>query len=253
MIALKKISYNHGALPVLDGLSFSMPENSITCIMGPSGCGKTTLLRLISGSLPLREGSIEGLPEETPACMFQDSRLLPWKTLRGNIDLILQKIHTLQKRSQIIAELLQMVELEEFAHYYPQQLSGGMCQRGALARAFALPSRLLLMDEPFQALDMGLKLDLFKVFRRLWEQYRRTALLVTHSIQEAVLLGDEILVLSARPGRLLARFENPLPREERRPYESQLPELERELRLTLVNAWHEGRKKKDVREKDRGC
>lgn len=248
MIILKQIHYSRGILPVLDGVSFSMPENSITCIMGPSGCGKTTLLRLIAGSLALQNGNIDGLPAETPACIFQEPRLLPWKTLKGNMDLILQKTHAPQKRTRIITELLRLVELEDFADYYPHQLSGGMCQRGALARAFALPSRLLLMDEPFQALDLGLKLGLFTAFSRLWEQDRRTVLLVTHSIQEAVLLGDEILVLSARPGRLLARFVNPLPQKERRPYESQQPELEQELRLTLINAWREERSKETERD-----
>ena len=126
------------------------------------------------------------------------------------------------------------MELGDFASYYPHELSGGMCQRGALARAFALPSKLLLMDEPFQSLDPALKLGLIEAFRRLWEADRRTALLVTHNIQEATLLGDRILLLSRRPARLVKSLDNPVPPAERSPYSAGVLALERELYLSSM-------------------
>ncbi len=234
MICLNHIHYEYGELPVLEELSFSLQDKSITCLLGPSGCGKTTLLNLISGNLPCQRGDISGLPVGHTAYLFQEPRLLPWKTLERNLDLVLRRIYPPEKRSEIIEEILTLVELRDFAAFYPHQLSGGMRQRGALARAFALPSELLLMDEPFQALDPALKLGLINVFRRLWERDRRTALLVTHNIQEATLLGDHILVLSRRPARLLKKIANPVLREERFPYSEGVLALERELHLTLM-------------------
>ena len=234
MISLSHIHYKYGELPVLEDLSFSLQDKGITCLLGPSGCGKTTLLNLISGNLPCQEGEIAGLPAGHTAYLFQEPRLLPWKTLERNLDLVLRRIYPPEKRSEIIEEMLALVELQDFAEFYPHQLSGGMRQRGALARAFALPSELLLMDEPFQAQDPALKHDLINVFRRLWERDRRTALLVTHNIQEATLLGDHILVLSRRPARLLKSIANPILREKRLPYSEGVLTLERELHLTLT-------------------
>ena len=228
------IHHSYGALSVLEGLSFTLQKERITCLLGPSGCGKTTLLNLISGNLPLQKGEISGLPEGGPAYLFQEPRLLPWKTLGGNIDLVLRRSYPPEERAGVIEKLLSLVELKGFASYYPHQLSGGMRQRGALARAFALPSELLLMDEPFQSLDPALKLGLIEVFRRLWEGDRRTSLLVTHNFQEATLLGDHILVLSQRPAGLVKILENPVPPKERKPYGAKVLALEQELYLSLM-------------------
>jgi len=234
MIVVSNVSHHYGDLSVLDDISFNLDKGSITCLLGPSGCGKTTLLNLLSGGMPLQSGLIGGGPESGSAYLFQEPRLLPWKTLGDNIDLILKNLYEVDKRREIIAEMLSLVELEEFGDYYPHELSGGMRQRGALARAFAFPSDLLLMDEPFQALDPALKLNLIAVFQRLWKRDQRTALLVTHNIQEATLLGDRIMVLSNRPAKLIQSIENPVERAVRTPYGKGVLELERKLYLTLT-------------------
>lgn len=234
MIVVNNIKHRYGDLSVLDDISFKLKKGSITCLLGPSGCGKTTLLNLLSGGLPLQSGSIEGSPESGSAYLFQEPRLLPWKTLGKNIDLILKNLYDDAERTRIISEMLSIVELEEFIDYYPHELSGGMRQRGALARAFAFPSDLILMDEPFQALDPALKLNLIADFQKLWARDKRTALLVTHNIQEATLLGDHIMVLSNRPARLIQSIDNLVKRDERTPYGEGVMELERKLYLTLT-------------------
>ncbi len=234
MISFEKIQHAYGGLKVLEDLSFDLPRETITCLLGPSGCGKTTLLHLVAGNLPLQGGSITGIPPGGISYLFQEPRLLPWKTLQKNLDLVLKNSHLPMDREKIIAETLSLVELEPFAGYYPHQLSGGMRQRGALARAFAFPAELLLMDEPFQALDPALKLSLMEDFRRLWERDRRTTLLVTHNIQEATLLGDHILVLSKPPTRLITAVENPVSPGDRQPYGEGVLALERKLYLTLM-------------------
>lgn len=234
MIRIENIHHNFGGLTVLEDLSFTLRRGSVTCLLGPSGCGKTTLLNLISRNLTLQQGRISEIPRGGVAYLFQEPRLLPWKTLGKNLDLVLRDKFGAEERKRIIRETLTLVELEDFAGYYPHQLSGGMRQRGSLARAFAFPAELLLMDEPFQALDPALKLSLIEVFRRLWERDRRTSLLVTHNIQEATLLGDHILVLSNRPTRVLRSFENPVPPEERQAYGAGVLALERELYLALM-------------------
>ena len=234
MISLENLQHSYGSLKVIEDLSFDLPRKSITCLLGPSGCGKTTLLHLIAGTLPLQEGRITGLPEGGISYLFQEPRLLPWKTLGKNLDLVLKNSHPPERRREIIDKTLALVELEGFAGYYPHQLSGGMRQRGALARAFAFPAELLLMDEPFQALDPALKLDLIEDFRRLWERDRRTTLLVTNNIQEATLLGDHILVLSKPPTKLITALENPVAPGERQPFGEGVLAFERKLYLTLM-------------------
>jgi NitT/TauT family transport system ATP-binding protein len=241
MICLENLHHSYGSLKVIEDLSFDLPRESITCLLGPSGCGKTTLLHIIAGTLALQEGRIGGLPLGGVSYLFQEPRLLPWKTLSKNLDLVLKKSYTPEQRRAIIKETLSLVELDSFSGYYPHQLSGGMRQRGALARAFAFPAELLLMDEPFQALDPALKLDLMEDFRRLWERDRRTTLLVTHNIQEATLLGDHILVLSKPPARLITAMENPVVPGDRLPFSEGVLALERRLYLTLL----EGRREED--------
>jgi len=241
MIRLEKLCHTYGDFKVLEDLSFDLPRESITCLLGPSGCGKTTLLHLMAGTLLLQGGRITGFPPGGISYLFQEPRLLPWKTLKKNMDLVLKNSFAREERERIIGETLSLVELAAFGSYYPHQLSGGMRQRGALARAFAFPAELLLMDEPFQALDPALKLGLMEDFRRLWERDRRTTLLVTHNIQEATLLGDHILVLSRPPTRLITALENPVDPGDRQPFGEGVLALERQLYLTLM----EGRREED--------
>ncbi|MBI9104730.1 MAG: ATP-binding cassette domain-containing protein [Spirochaetales bacterium] len=233
---IKDLKFSYDSLTVLENLSFNLEKERITCILGPSGCGKTTLLNILSGVLDAGEGMVCGAVPGEAAYLFQEPRLLPWKTIYNNIDLVLKNHFAPSRRKDLISELLKLVELDEFSDYYPHKLSGGMRQRASLARAFAYPSNLLFMDEPFQALDPALKLNLIDDFLKLWQKNRKTCLLVTHNIQEAALLGDHILVLSRRPSRLTAEFRNNLDHNLRIPYSSEILKLEHELYTALVSS-----------------
>lgn len=234
MIKIEQLDFAFGELKMFDALTFSIPLEGVTCLLGPSGCGKSTLLNLISGILPMQEGKISGIPDDGVAYLFQEARLLPWKTLFQNLELVLRRYYPRAQRIELVSEYLELVELSEFASYYPHQLSGGMKQRAALARAFTHPAGLLLMDEPFQAVDPLRKLTLVNLFQRLWERDRRTTLMVTHNIFEATLLGSRILTLSDRPSRLCMEIDNPVPREERCPFDPRLLALERSLYMGVT-------------------
>lgn len=190
-----------------------------TALVGPSGCGKSTILRLIAGLETPSAGSIsiggappsETLQNADLAVAFQDPSLLPWRTVRGNIELALG----LARRPVVAREvddLIRMVGLDGFADTRPAELSGGMRQRAAIARALATRPKLLLLDEPFGAVDELTRQQLAQDLPRLWEARGTTTLLVTHSVQEAVMLSDRILVLSPRPATIVADIAVDLPR-----------------------------------------
>jgi NitT/TauT family transport system ATP-binding protein len=212
-LLVEDLSFSFGSHKVLDGLSLEIEEGLVTCLLGPSGCGKTTLLKLLAG-LPLAGGRIErGRIQGTgkTSFVFQEPRLLPWRTVYQNMDLVLQgAIPSAAERQRRILEILKRFELEESAASFPRELSGGMRQRAALARALLYPADYLFMDEPFQGLDPLLKQNLINDFLSHRLLKPQTALLVTHDTREAALLGDRIFLLSPRPGRLCLRLENPL-------------------------------------------
>ena len=208
-----------GDLVALRGVTFAVEPEEFVCIVGPSGSGKTTLLRLLAGLRPPTTGRIlfDGEPLVRPrrriGVMFQKANLMPWRSVLDNILLPLELQGAERAEAQNAAlELLELVGLQGFAHEYPRVLSGGMEQRVAIARALVARPSLLLLDEPFGALDaltrerMGLEL------LRIWEARRKTVIMVTHSINEAVFLADRILVMSPRPGRIAAEVAVPLPR-----------------------------------------
>ena len=234
-IFTRDLVFRFGELPVLDKISMAPEEGRITCILGPSGCGKTTLLNIFSGVLTPNSGEVSGVNAGEAAYLFQEPRLLPWKTIRGNLELVLKGHYESGDRKIIIDRILEEVALSEFSGYYPSLLSGGMRQRAALARAFVYPSNILFMDEPFQAVDPVLKLNLMDVFQRLWLKEPKTCLLVTHNIQEAAMLGDEILVFSKRPSRIVNRFTNNISHEGRVPYSDEILHLEHELYTALIS------------------
>jgi NitT/TauT family transport system ATP-binding protein len=232
-IELKGINKSFGTLKVLHNISFAVEHAEVCAILGPSGCGKTTLLNSISGMDGDYSGTIRGVHPKQISYLFQEPRLLPWKTVLGNLEFIIPEKTEKQNWMRTVKHYLELVGLEDFASYYPQALSGGMRQRVAVVRAFIFPADLILMDEPFQALDLKIKLSLISVFKALYQENRKTALFVTHDVQEAILLGDRIIVLSDRPSQVRKIVTNPAPPEERTLGNEQMLKLERDL-YTLV-------------------
>lgn len=203
-------------LRALDDFSLTVAEGESVAIIGPSGCGKSTLLRLAAGLMQPSSGqvSVDGAaltgPRRQTAYILQDFGLLPWKTVYGNAELGL-RIHKVPEpeRAERTRAALRAVGLQDFEASYPSQLSGGMQQRLAMARALALDIDLLLMDEPLSALDALLREDLQNTLLDLWTQRKHSQILVTHSIEEAVFLGQRIVVMAPRPGRVVAQISNP--------------------------------------------
>jgi NitT/TauT family transport system ATP-binding protein len=196
--------------PVLEDVSFTVSRGELMCIVGPSGCGKTTLLNIAAGLLRPSFGTIEvaGKPVDGPgpdrALVFQDASLLPWRNVRSNVMFGLECQGRVTPAAHArAAELIEMVGLSGFEAYYPHQLSGGMRQRVNLARALLVDPEILLMDEPFAALDVQTREVMQGELLRIWEQTRTTIVFVTHQISEAVYLADRVLVLATRPGRIL--------------------------------------------------
>ena len=211
-----------GTLEVLRDVSLEVAQSEFVSLIGPSGCGKTTLLRAIGGLTDATSGSIElsGMrPQELQrrkciGFVSQDAALLPWRTALDNVRLPFQlNANSAKSDSRAIAEqTLITVGLSEFADYYPRQLSGGMRQRVAFARALAISPSLLLMDEPLSALDEMTREEMRYELLQLWERQRPTVIFVTHSIAEAVVLSDRVVVLSARPGEVVGDIAIELPR-----------------------------------------
>lgn len=231
--ALSNIHKKFGDLQVLKGLNMNVEEHKLICILGPSGCGKTTLLNIISGVFPPDQGELSGFAGKTISYLFQETRLLPWKTVEENIDFVLKDQFSKNQRSEIIKRYVDMVGLREFKNYHPDKLSGGMKQRVAIARAFAYPADILLMDEPFKGLDLQLKTALMQAFIELWLLDKRSVFFVTHDIDEALLLGEEIYVLNERPGSVKGVISNNIPHAHRNLNSENIRQFERELHQLL--------------------
>ncbi len=197
-LKIKKISKSYPAINVFNNFDLEIEENSITCILGPSGIGKTTLLNIICGLIIPDCGDISDFREKTFSYIFQEPRLLKWKTVYENIFFVLKDIFENEKSKVITDNVIDIVGLKSFKDYYPDKISGGMAQRVSIARAFAYPSEILLMDEPFKSLDIRLKKKLIDSFFYLWEIDKRTVIFVTHDIDEAAYLGDEIFILDEK-------------------------------------------------------
>ncbi len=195
--------------PVLDDVNATIAQGEFVALLGASGCGKSTLLNIMAGLEPPTSGALE-VPSDGAALMFQDAALFPWLTARGNIELALQladKSSTKASRRARATELLELVHLGGAGDKRPHELSGGMRQRVALARSLAQDRQLLLMDEPFAALDAITRDLLHDELERIWKETGRTIVFVTHNVREAVRLGQRVLLLSSRPGRVVAEWD----------------------------------------------
>ena len=203
----------------LENVSFDIQAGDFVSLVGPSGCGKSTLLKIVSGLLPASSGSVavsdkpvDG-PVENVGMVFQSPVLLKWRPVLGNVLLPAEFAKLdLTRHTERARSLLKLVGLKDFEEMYPHQLSGGMQQRVSLCRALVMDPQLLLMDEPFGALDAMTRDELDIELLRIWQDRKKTVLFVTHSIQEAVFLSDHVIVMSARPGRLLEQIAIQLPR-----------------------------------------
>jgi len=201
----------------LEGVTFETGESEFVCVVGPSGCGKTTLLKIVAGLIPPTSGRIDysGTRQGAPlnAMVFQEDSVFPWMSVLNNVAFPLEVQGISRSRRTVVAhEMIERVGLRQFAGHYPHELSTGMKQRVGIARALAVNPEVLLMDEPFAALDAQMKAVLQEELVNLWSRFRRTVLYVTHDIEEAIFLGDRVLVMSRNPGRLIADVRIPFPR-----------------------------------------
>ncbi len=217
------------AVVALDNLTFDVRDNEFLTVIGPSGCGKTTLLRVLAGLETWDEGEVllDGKPLKGAgperAMVFQNFALLPWANVVDNIAFGLEMRGVPRERRYSVAErLIRLVGLAGFERRLPRELSGGMQQRVGLARALAVEPQILLMDEPFGALDEQTRRMLQEELLGVWEREPKTVMFITHSMAEAVLLGDRIALMSPRPGRIMEIIDNPLPRPRPRDVD-QLP------------------------------
>lgn len=242
-LRFENVSLSYDGLLALDGLDLEVEGGQSVAIIGPSGCGKSSSLSLAAGLARPTSGSVEidGVPVDGPreatGLILQGFGLLPWKTVRKNAELGL-KVRGVgaAQRSQRAQHALELVGLAPFADSYPSELSGGMRQRLALARSIALDVDLLLMDEPLSALDALLREQMQETLLSLWREQGYAQVLVTHSIDEAVYLGQVIYVMTPRPGRVVARVENPLAGREGYRTMSAFHEKANELRTLLYAA-----------------
>ena len=235
---VKKVyrSYDGKETVALNGVDLTIYENEFICVVGPSGCGKTTLLNMIAGLETVTEGEIRlddeiivG-PGNDRGVVFQQYALFPWLTVRQNIEFgmeylrkteekdgkVISRRYTRQEKREISEHYMKMVDLLDFADAYPKELSGGMKQRVAIARGYAIAPQVMLMDEPFGALDAQTRAQLQEDLLKTWQQDRRTCFFITHDVEEAVLLSTRCIIMSARPGRVkeIVPIDLPYPRNQ---------------------------------------
>ena len=207
----------------LNGVSLDIHENEFVCVVGPSGCGKSTLLNIIAGlheptsGQVLVDGQAVSGPGPDRGVVFQQYALFPWLTVQKNVEFGLKLQGMSQdKAEQEAKKYIKMVDLEQFAQSYPKELSGGMKQRVAIARAYAINPKVLLMDEPFGALDAQTRTQLQTELLKTWEKEQKTCFFITHDVEEAIILAQRVIIMSARPGRIkeVVEINIPYPRTQ---------------------------------------
>lgn len=234
----KNFPEESGELEALEDITLEVPPEQFLSVLGPSGSGKSTLLRLLAGLIQPSSGEIIFPDTEQPSVglVFQQANLMPWRDIWANISLPLEmRSVEPQEISRRVSEMIELVGLQEFQHAWPATLSGGMAQRVAIARALIQDPDLLLLDEPFGALDAITREYMGTELLHIWEKRRKTMVLVTHSISEALLLSDRIVVLTRRPGSICLDLENdlPRPRNEETRYDPHFVQLSRILRASI--------------------
>ena len=220
---VKKYSGRNGEMVALNGVSLDIHENEFVCVVGPSGCGKSTLLNIIAGlheptsGQVLVDGQAVSGPGPDRGVVFKQYALFPWLTVQKNVEFGLKLQGMSQdKAEQEAKKYIKMVDLEQFAQSYPKELSGGMKQRVAIARAYAINPKVLLMDEPFGALDAQTRTQLQTELLKTWEKEQKTCFFITHDVEEAIILAQRVIIMSARPGRIkeVVEINIPYPRTQ---------------------------------------
>lgn len=205
---VENINKSYDDTLILEDISIDFEEHKTTCILGESGAGKTTLLNIIGGISERDSGRVIGFQEQDNSFVFQEDRLIKWKNVKDNISFVLKDKMDRLQIEKTIDEYLKIVNLEEYKYHYPKELSGGIRQRINILRAFIYPSDILIMDEPFKSLDINNKKIMIDLFQDLSRIEKKTCILVTHDIEEAISLGDKIVILSNKPGRVEGVIEN---------------------------------------------
>ncbi|MDI6902847.1 MAG: ABC transporter ATP-binding protein [Methanocellales archaeon] len=222
-LTVQRLTKKFGELAALEDVSFSVEDGEFLCVIGPSGCGKTTLLRIIAGLMPPTDGDvildskkIQG-PGRDRGFVFQEYVLFPWRSVEKNIEfgLELRGVNK-EERAELVRRYVDMVKLRGFEDVYPKELSGGMQQRVAIARALVNDPKIILMDEPFGALDAQTRNLMQEELLRIWEKAGKTIVFVTHNVDEAVFLADRIVVLTARPAKVKQIVNVAIPRPRNR-------------------------------------
>ncbi len=241
-IAVKDVLHRYqNDVEALKNVSINVHPGEFVCLLGPSGCGKSTLLYALAGHVFPSGGqiSIDGKPVRGPSperiLMFQEPALFPWLTVKQNLKFALGSKLSRRDCETKATEYLRLVELDGFERALPHQLSGGMRMRASLARALAMDPAVLLMDEPFGALDAQTRGQMHRLLQQIWVNSRKTVVFVTHDVREALVLADRVVVMAGRPGRVLQDLEVRLPRP-RDPDDNQLVEMSRQIREAIRSA-----------------
>ena len=205
---IKNIKKSFGELQVLNDMSMDFAKGEITCILGPSGCGKSTLLNIISGIIKDYEGEVVGFDRQDVSFIFQEDRLIPWLTVYDNMKFVLKDKYSSNEIKARISHYLSLVGMDEYHDFYPSDLSGGMKQRVSIARALAYGGQIIIMDEPFKSLDIKNKVQLLQDFKKICKKTYSTAIFVTHDIDEAIEIGDQIYILSDKPSHVKGEWKD---------------------------------------------
>ena len=248
---VKKFNGRNGEMIALNGVTLDIHDNEFICVVGPSGCGKSTLLNIIAGLLEPTSGEVycdgklvEGTGTDR-GVVFQQYALFPWLTVKKNVRFALEMRGIKGKEADNLAMMyLEKVDLTKFADHYPKELSGGMKQRVAIARAYAAEPQVLLMDEPFGALDAQTRTQLQSELLETWEKDRKTCFFITHDVDEAIILAQKVIVMSARPGRVKAiiDIDIPYPRDQETKMSPRFLELKNEIWSLVYQEYLEVRK-----------